>query len=103
MKLVFFFVFFYPLFMSIFWMMGSVIFFFRRERPERAKEQHGSYARCRGSRVSLVEGVALSGRLIAGGKSGGEGEWYPGWGASLAALSVSRLFHGNPLEPIEGE
>lgn len=35
MQTVFFFVFFYPLFMSIFWMMGSIIFYLRRERKER--------------------------------------------------------------------
>lgn len=32
MEAVFFFVFFYPLFMAIFWMMGSTIFFVRREK-----------------------------------------------------------------------
>ena len=32
MEAVFFFVFFYPLFMSIFWMMGSLFFFVRREK-----------------------------------------------------------------------
>ncbi|BAU48530.1 N-glycosyltransferase [Sulfurifustis variabilis] len=41
MEAVFFFVFFYPLFMAIFWMMGSAIFFVRREkrarRPPRLK------------------------------------------------------------------
>lgn len=34
MEFLFFFIFFYPLFMSIFWMMGSIIYFFRRERKE---------------------------------------------------------------------
>lgn len=35
MEFVSFFVFFYPLFMAIFWMMGSVIFFVRQERKEK--------------------------------------------------------------------
>ena len=35
MQAIFFFVFFYPLFMAIFWMMGAVIFYLRRERKER--------------------------------------------------------------------
>jgi len=35
MQTLFFFVFFYPLFMAIFWMMGSIIFYLRRERKER--------------------------------------------------------------------
>lgn len=35
MQTVFFFVFFYPLFMAIFWMMGAIIFYIRRERNER--------------------------------------------------------------------
>ncbi len=35
MQVVFFFVFFYPLFMAIFWMMGAIIFYLRRERKER--------------------------------------------------------------------
>ena len=37
MEAVYFFVFFYPLFMSIFWMMGAIVFFVRREQasPER--------------------------------------------------------------------
>ncbi len=34
-EVLFFFVFFYPLFMAIFWMMGAVTFFFRRERKEK--------------------------------------------------------------------
>lgn len=34
MEALFFFVFFYPLFMAIFWMMGAVVFFLRRERHE---------------------------------------------------------------------
>lgn len=39
MQVLFFFVFFYPLFMAIFWMMGAVIFFIRRERKERTVPQ----------------------------------------------------------------
>lgn len=35
MEAIFFFVFFYPLFMAIFWMMGSTIFFMRREKHAR--------------------------------------------------------------------
>lgn len=35
MEFLFFFVFFYPLFMAIFWMMGAIIFYLRRERKER--------------------------------------------------------------------
>lgn len=34
MEALFFFVFFYPLFMSIFWMMGSLMFYVRRENPD---------------------------------------------------------------------
>ncbi|MEJ2108204.1 MAG: poly-beta-1,6-N-acetyl-D-glucosamine synthase [Acidiferrobacteraceae bacterium] len=34
MEILFFFVFFYPLFMALFWMMGAVMFFVRRERKE---------------------------------------------------------------------
>jgi biofilm PGA synthesis N-glycosyltransferase PgaC len=33
MQHVFYFVFFYPLFMAFFWMLGALIFFFRHERP----------------------------------------------------------------------
>lgn len=45
MQTVFFFVFFYPLFMSIFWMMGSIIFYLRRERKERKTPQLDVYPR----------------------------------------------------------
>ncbi|GAB4507031.1 MAG: hypothetical protein Tsb0026_00820 [Sulfuricaulis sp.] len=45
MQTVFFFVFFYPLFMSIFWMMGSIIFYLRRERKERETPQLDVYPR----------------------------------------------------------
>lgn len=38
MQALFFFVFFYPLFMAIFWMMGAVVFFLRRERREQPPE-----------------------------------------------------------------
>ncbi len=38
-KALFFFVFFYPLFMAFFWMMGSIFFFARRERKERQRPQ----------------------------------------------------------------
>lgn len=43
MEAVFFFVFFYPLFMSIFWMMGSIIFFIRRESPNSARPELPAY------------------------------------------------------------
>ena len=43
MEFLFFFVFFYPLFMSIFWMMGAVIFFIRRERPQRHAPKLDAY------------------------------------------------------------
>lgn len=45
MEYVFFFVFFYPLFMSIFWMMGSIIFFIRLERKERERPRLDVYPR----------------------------------------------------------
>ncbi len=45
MELLFFFVFFYPLFMAIFWMMGAVIFYIRRERKERGVPRLEVYPR----------------------------------------------------------
>jgi len=45
MEILFFFVFFYPLFMAIFWMMGAVIFFYRRERKEKEAPQLEAYPR----------------------------------------------------------
>src|SRR5512135_3499576 len=45
MEILFFFVFFYPLFMAIFWMMGAVIFFYRRERKENEVPQLAAYPR----------------------------------------------------------
>lgn len=45
MELVFFFIFFYPLFMSIFWMMGSIMFFVRHERKERERPKLDVYPR----------------------------------------------------------
>ncbi|MCR4301156.1 MAG: poly-beta-1,6-N-acetyl-D-glucosamine synthase [Sulfuricaulis sp.] len=45
MEFIFFFVFFYPLFMSIFWMMGAVIFYIRRERKEREVPKLDVYPR----------------------------------------------------------
>ncbi|MDH5513448.1 MAG: glycosyltransferase, partial [Gammaproteobacteria bacterium] len=45
MEYVFFFVFFYPLFMSIFWMMGAIIFYLRRERKEREIPKLEAYPR----------------------------------------------------------
>lgn len=43
MEAVFFFVFFYPLFMAIFWMMGSIIFFIRREKVGREPPRLKAY------------------------------------------------------------
>lgn len=45
MQAIFFFVFFYPLFMSIFWMMGAIIFFLRRERKEKKLPKLDVYPR----------------------------------------------------------
>ncbi|HEU5338310.1 MAG TPA: glycosyltransferase, partial [Sulfuricaulis sp.] len=45
MDFIFFFVFFYPLFMSIFWMMGAIIFYIRRERKEREVPKLDVYPR----------------------------------------------------------
>ena len=45
MEYLFFFVFFYPLFMSIFWMMGAIIFYLRRERKEREVPRLAVYPR----------------------------------------------------------
>ncbi len=45
MQLVFFFVFFYPLFMAIFWMMGAIIFFIRRERKDQELPRLAAYPR----------------------------------------------------------
>lgn len=44
-ELLFLFVFVYPLFMSVFWMMGSVLFFFRREQASRTRPGLRSYPR----------------------------------------------------------
>jgi biofilm PGA synthesis N-glycosyltransferase PgaC len=44
-ELLFFFVFFYPLFMAIFWMMGALFFFYRRERYEKTVPKLDSYPR----------------------------------------------------------
>jgi len=44
-ELLFFFVFFYPLFMAIFWMMGAIIFYLRRERKERHVPKLDEYPR----------------------------------------------------------
>lgn len=43
MEAVFFFVFFYPLFMAIFWMTGSVVFFIRREKHRREPPKLKAY------------------------------------------------------------
>ena len=45
MQFIFFFVFFYPLFMSIFWMMGAIAFFVSRERKERETPKLDVYPR----------------------------------------------------------
>ena len=45
MELLFFYVFFYPLFMAIFWMMGALFFFYRRERHEKAVPKLDLYPR----------------------------------------------------------
>ena len=45
MEFVSFFVFFYPLFMAIFWMMGSVIFFVSQERKEKTVPKLEAYPR----------------------------------------------------------
>lgn len=45
MGFMFFFVFFYPLFMAIFWMMGAIIFFIRRERKEQELPRLTAYPR----------------------------------------------------------
>lgn len=45
MEFFFLFVFFYPLFMAIFWMMGAIIFFFRRERKETLRPELDVYPR----------------------------------------------------------
>jgi biofilm PGA synthesis N-glycosyltransferase PgaC len=39
MEAVFYFVFFYPLFMAFFWMIGSLLFFFRHERNQTARPE----------------------------------------------------------------
>lgn len=43
MEIVFFFVFFYPLFMSIFWMMGAIVFFIRREQTSHERPVLGAH------------------------------------------------------------
>lgn len=45
MQVLFFFVFFYPLFMAIFWMMGAIIFYIRHERKERTVPILDAYPR----------------------------------------------------------
>ena len=45
MQAIFFFVFFYPLFMAIFWMMGAIIFYIQRERKERRVPKLEEYPR----------------------------------------------------------
>lgn len=45
MDIIFFFVFFYPLFMAIFWMMGALFFFYRRERYEKTVPKLDAYPR----------------------------------------------------------
>ena len=45
MEILFFFVFFYPLFMAIFWMIGAIIFFIRRERKEQDVPKLTAYPR----------------------------------------------------------
>lgn len=45
MEVIFFFVFFYPLFMAIFWMTGAIVFFIRRERHEPTLPELEGYPR----------------------------------------------------------